>query len=61
MHLFAGHEQLLPLTGSRYSSISSVSFRHTGSSEFEHKTSHLGFAVPLTKLHVQLSLQSNVI
>ena len=61
MHLFAGHEQLVPFTGSRNTSTCWVFVLHIGSTSVLHKELQLADAFPLTTSHTHFSLQSNVI
>ena len=61
MHLFARHEQLVPFTGSRNTSICWVFVLHTGLTSVLHKGLQLADAVPLKPSHTHFSLQSDVI
>ena len=60
IHLFAGHEQLVPPKDCSYTSTCWVFALHKGFPEAVHKELQLASAVPLTKLHTHLCLQSFV-
>ena len=61
MHLFAGHEQLVPITGSSYTFICWVFVLHAGSTGVLHNKLQFADAFPLKTPHTHFSLQSTVI
>ena len=60
IHLFAGHEQLVPPKDCSNTSICWEFALHKGFTEAVHKELQLASAVPLIRLHVHLCLQSFV-